>query len=145
MVNNWKYMVALSAVWLPVLWYYHYFSHLTHPYYTFHIYIYDCNFATIVPSHNQTPNGAKLALGTILNLFFLFKFPWWRHQRETFFALLALCVRKGQWRGALMFSLICTWIKIWVNNREPGDLRCHRAHYDVTVMFAYQWFRIDFQ
>ena len=22
----------------------------------------------------------------------------------------------------------------WVNNREAGDLRCHRAHYDVTVM-----------
>ena len=23
---------------------------------------------------------------------------------------------KGQWRGALMFSLICTWINGWVNN-----------------------------
>ena len=23
---------------------------------------------------------------------------------------------------------------IWVNNREAGDLRRHRAHYDVTVM-----------
>ena len=36
---------------------------------------------------------------------------------------------KGQWRGALMFSLICAWINIWVNNREAGDLRRHRAHY----------------
>ena len=42
--------------------------------------------------------------------------------------------RKGQWRGALMFSLICTWMKGWVNNREAGDLRCHCAYYDVTVM-----------
>ena len=25
---------------------------------------------------------------------------------------------KGQWRGALMFSLICAWINGWVNNRE---------------------------
>ena len=41
---------------------------------------------------------------------------------------------KGQWRGALMFSLICAWINGWVNNREAGDLRRHRAHYDVTVM-----------
>ena len=41
---------------------------------------------------------------------------------------------KGQWRGALMFSLICVWINDWVNNREAGDLRRYRAHDDVTVM-----------
>ena len=41
---------------------------------------------------------------------------------------------KGQWRGALMFSLICVWINDWVNNREAGDLRRHLAHYDVRVM-----------
>ena len=43
----------------------------------------------------------------------------------------------GQWRGALMFSLICAWINGCVNNGEAGDLRSHRAHYDVTVM--YMW------
>ena len=43
---------------------------------------------------------------------------------------------KVQWRGALMFSLICIWVNNWVNNREAGDLRPHRAHYDVTVMDA---------
>ena len=26
------------------------------------------------------------------------------------------------------------WINGWVNNYEAGDLRCHRTHYDVTVM-----------
>ena len=41
---------------------------------------------------------------------------------------------KGQWRGALMFSLIWVWINGWVSNSEAGDLRCHHAHYDVTVM-----------
>ena len=41
---------------------------------------------------------------------------------------------KGQWRGALMFSMIFTWINGWVNNGEAGDLRRHRAPYDVTVM-----------
>ena len=41
---------------------------------------------------------------------------------------------KCQWRGALMFSLICVWINGWVNNGEAGDLRCYRAHYDVIVI-----------
>ena len=63
---------------------------------------------------------------------------------ETFSALLAICAGnspvpgefspKGQWRGALMFSLICARINGWVNNDEAGDLRRHRAHYDVIVM-----------
>ena len=69
---------------------------------------------------------------------------WWRHQMEPFSALLALCAgnspvpvnspHKGQWRGALMFSLISAWIDGWVNNGEAGDLRRHLAHYDVIVM-----------
>ena len=42
---------------------------------------------------------------------------------------------KGQWRGALMFSLICAWMNGCINNREAGDLRRHRAHYDVTVIY----------
>ena len=41
---------------------------------------------------------------------------------------------KGQWCGALMFPLICTWIYVSANNHEAGDLRHHRAHYDITVM-----------
>ena len=41
---------------------------------------------------------------------------------------------KDQWRGALMFSLICAWTNDWANNRNADDLRRHRAHYDVTVM-----------
>ena len=70
---------------------------------------------------------------------------WWRHQMETFSALLAICAgnspvpvnfpHKSQWRGALMFSLICVWINGWVNNHEAGDLRRYRIHYDVIVMW----------
>ena len=41
---------------------------------------------------------------------------------------------KGQWRGALMFSLIGAWINGWVNNREAGVLRHCCAHYDVAAM-----------
>ena len=46
---------------------------------------------------------------------------------------------KGQWRGALMSSLICVWINGWVNDREAGDLRRYRGHYDVIVMRTVQW------
>ena len=67
---------------------------------------------------------------------------WWRHQMETFSALLAICegnspVTTGfplQWRGVLMFPLICTWTNGWAKNRNAGDLRRHCAHYDVTLM-----------
>ena len=39
-----------------------------------------------------------------------------------------------QWRRALMFSLICVRTNGWINYREAGDLRHHRAHYDVNIM-----------
>ena len=41
---------------------------------------------------------------------------------------------KGQWRGALMFTMICASKNGWVNNREAGDLRRHRFHYGVIIM-----------
>ena len=41
---------------------------------------------------------------------------------------------KDQWRGALMFTLICDRINGWVNNRGAGDLRRNSAHYDVIGM-----------
>ena len=69
---------------------------------------------------------------------------WWRHQMETFSALQAICAgihrspvnfpHKGQWRGALMFSLIYAWINGWVNTGEIGNFRRHRTNYDVIVM-----------
>ena len=73
---------------------------------------------------------------------------WWRHQMEAFsahFPRYWSFVRgihrspvnsphKGQWRWALMFSLICVWINGWVNNGDAGDLRRYRAHNDVPVM-----------
>ena len=41
---------------------------------------------------------------------------------------------KGQWDGALKFSLICTRTNGWANNRNAGELRHNLTHYDVTVM-----------
>ena len=53
-------------------------------------------------------------------------------------------LHKGQWRGALMFSLICVWINGWVNTREAGDLRRHRGHYEVNVMSSDKFEMIKF-
>ena len=51
---------------------------------------------------------------------------------------------KGQWRGALVISLICVWMNDWANHPEAGDLRRYRAHYDVTVMhFTFTFLSIN--
>ena len=41
---------------------------------------------------------------------------------------------KGQWRGAVMFSLICAWMNGWVNTRKAGDLRRNRP-----IMTSVEW------
>ena len=74
----------------------------------------------------------------------IFSTTCWRHQMETFSALLALfggnhrapvdSPHKGQWREALMFSLSCNWTKDWANSRGAVGFGRHRAHYDVTVL-----------
>ena len=50
---------------------------------------------------------------------------WWRHQMETV-------------TRSFDVFLICTRTNGWVNNREAGDLRHHRAHYDVIVIFKHK-------
>ena len=69
---------------------------------------------------------------------------WWRHQMETFSALLAICAGNSPVPGefpahrpvtqSFEFSLICARMNGWINNGDAGDLRRHRAHYGVTVM-----------
>ena len=72
------------------------------------------------------------------------KITWWRHQMETFSALLAICAGYSPVIGEFptqkpvtrsfdgFFDLRLN--ERWVNNRETSDLRPHRAHYDVTVI-----------
>ena len=72
---------------------------------------------------------------------------WWRYEMKTFSALLALCEgnppatggfpsqRPVTRSGALMFSFMFAWTNVWANNRNPGDLRRHGAHYDVIVIY----------
>ena len=59
--------------------------------------------------------------------------PWWRHQIDTFSALLAICAKASD-AELWCFLWSAPWIKGWVHNREAGDLRRNRAHYDVIVM-----------
>ena len=68
---------------------------------------------------------------------------WWRHQMEKK-SSLALCAGNSPVTGEFpskrpvtrIFGVffICARANIWVNNRNAGDLRRHRAHYDVIVM-----------
>ena len=67
-----------------------------------------------------------------------------RHQMEIFSMLLALCEGNPPITGgfpsqspvtrALIFSLMCAWKNNWANSPDAGDLRCHGAHNDVTLM-----------
>ena len=71
---------------------------------------------------------------------------WWHHQMETFSTLLAFVRGIHHWpvnsrtkaSDAELWCFLCTWINGWVNNHEAGDLRCHHAHYDITVMMHCQ-------
>ena len=63
---------------------------------------------------------------------------------ERFSALLTLCAGNSPVTGDFTSQrsvtrscdafFICAWINAWVNNHGAGDLRRHRAHYDVIVM-----------
>ena len=54
-------------------------------------------------------------------------FPWWRHQMEFFRvtgpfggnpAVTGGFPHKDQWRGALLYFIICAWTNGGANNRE---------------------------
>ena len=73
---------------------------------------------------------------------------WWRHQMETFSALLAICAGNSPVTGEFpsqmasnaelwCFLWSAPWINSWINNGEAGYLRRHRAHYDVIVMLEF--------
>ena len=79
----------------------------------------------------------------------LYHHSWWRHQMETFSALLAICAGNSPATGEFPAQRPVTRsfdvffdlrLKIgWVNNGEAGELRRHIVHYDVTVMFCGVW------
>ena len=75
------------------------------------------------------------------------RWPWWCHQMETS-RYWALCEGNPPVTGGFpsqktvarsfdfFFFFICAWTNGWENNRDTGDLRRYRAHYDVTLMIC---------
>ena len=86
-------------------------------------------------------HASKRGVGVIR---WLISSAWWRHQMETFSALLAICAGNSPVPGEFLAQRPVTRsfdvffdLRVkngWVNNGEAGDLRRYRAHYDVTVM-----------
>ena len=74
---------------------------------------------------------------------------WWRHQMEIFSALLAFCAVNSQVTGEFPAQRPVTrsfevffYLRLtdsWANNGDAGDLRRHRAHYDVIVIKWTHW------
>ena len=51
-------------------------------------------------------------------------------------------ITKARDAELIVFSLFCALINGWVNNGKAGNLRHHRAHYDVTVLILGKIHRI---
>ena len=51
---------------------------------------------------------------------------------------MGVCIWKNKFMmtssNGNIFRISLIWTNGWVNNREAGDLRRHRAHYDITEM-----------
>ena len=99
------------------------------------------NSAICLAECSEGDNKGKHQSSIVL-AFVLWINPWWRHQMETFSALLALCVGNSPITGEFptqrpvtrSFDVFFALRNGWVNNGEAGDFKSHRAHYDVIVM-----------
>ena len=78
--------------------------------------------------------------------------PWWRHQMETFCALLALCAGNSPVTGEFpsqrpLKRSLDVFIDPRPNKRlskqpETGDLRHHRTHYDVKMITSWSFIEL---
>ena len=101
-------------------------------------------FFSHVGAPDQNPDDGKYAIYHSHSIVFFIKYHddvvKWKHFPRYWSFMRGIhrspvnSPHKGQWRGALMFSLIYAWINGWVNNREAGDLSRNRAHHDVIIM-----------
>ena len=87
-----------------------------------------------------------------LNPYIKVNISWWRHQIETFTALLAICspvigefaAQRPVTRSFAVFFDLRLNKPLSEKKREAGDLRRHRAHCGVIVM-CLMLFNADFQ
>ena len=70
-------------------------------------------------------------------------FPWWRLQMETISVLLALCYGNLHRPVTRCFDIFFDLRLRLSTPSRLRDLRCHRAHYDITVirLTITQWMR----
>ena len=125
------------------------FTGIAHYIYIYiYIYILDMSLK-IIHRRSQTrlPLGNELVVSMVsdsLKYIFAYQSTWnvikWKHFPCYWPFVLEIprslvnAPHKGQWRGVLMFSLICVWINGLVNNRETGNLIIHHTRYGFTVM-----------
>ena len=90
----------------------------------------------------------SLTKGQLRGKFFLLMISWWRLQKEKNPTLLTLRegkptghrwipLTKASYAEFWSFSLVFAWTKSWANNRDASDLRRHRAHHDVAIMYSW--------
>ena len=97
--------------------------------------------------NKRQPNNTKIQQSVIWDVPYAISFPLthddvikWKHFPRNWSFAWGIdqspvnSPQKGQWRGALIFSLIYAWMNRWANNRKAVDLRSHRAHCDVNLM-----------
>ena len=88
-------------------------------------------------------NRWKINIGVLMRFFvngmiWHKRFAWWRHQMETFSALLAICAVNspvtGEFRAQRPVTLRFEVFFYLHLNKRLSDLRRHRAHYEAIVM-----------
>ena len=89
----------------------------------------DCTKSSIEKSGWLRRHLACMMASSNGNIFRVASPLWWESTGHRWIPLT-----RASYAGLLRFSLICGWINEWANNREAGDLRHRRAHYDVTAI-----------
>ena len=82
-------------------------------------------------------NSVQISVVYPHTLWPIHQYSWWRHQMETFSALLAICAGNSPVPGEFGAQrLVPRSFDIFlICDRINGDLRRYRAHYDFSVMF----------
>ena len=104
--NSWN-IISCTCLWYPLL----------------------AHNSSYVLSANMAPDNFWGMMTSPKNIFCVAG-PLWREIHLS----LVHSPHKGQWRAALIFSLISARTNGCVNNRDADDLRRNRIHNDVTVM-----------
>ena len=106
-------------------------------------------FVLYIKTHFYGEHSLHISWRSTHLLHLYFPFSWWRHQMKHVPRHWLFCGEFtgdcGEFTGHQWIPLTQTsdaelwwflWTNGWVSNQDAGDLRRHRAHYDVTVMLC---------